>query len=427
MLRMLNSNGSSVLWVVWYERCSAATDTINTENLSNKATTTNGLWSESVVNTFVRIAPLNRDAVHGTRLGARRSPALVAHSFDTGGGVDVTLRHVPRDPRPPRPRPVHAWDENALPRYTGTVVGHVDVDTLRGADSTAAIAADAPTLAYWEAASGIANEAGVMIAESTCSAIFRAEPAGPRGGAALLCYQELTRIALERCRTARAAVEMMGRLAVRHGFAGNVGSSLAGSAETLAVVDATEAWVLHVLPDDTGKSAVFCAQRVPDGHAACVANMFIVRDVDLNDALGARRNFMLSENAISIAERCGLYNAAAAASSPNRLGATFDFTRIFSAGEARHRFYSGRRQWRALSLFAPDLGGLDPWYEDLPDYPFSVAVGPKVVPHMSYRFFCRYARYVRRYPIRPECAARSGAAGMTDRYDRQRVQEPTAE
>ena len=68
---------------------------------------------------------------------------------------------------------------------------------VHGAPTTAAaIAADAPTLAYWEAASGIANEAGVMIAGSTCSAIFRAEPAGPRGGAALLCYQELPRLAL---------------------------------------------------------------------------------------------------------------------------------------------------------------------------------------------------------------------------------------
>ena len=188
--------------------------------------------------------------------------------------------------------------------------------------------------------------------------------------------------------------------------------------ETLAVVDAAEAWVLHVLPDDTGKSAVFCAQRVPDGHAACVANMFIVRDVDLDDALGARRNFMLSENAISIAERCGLYDSAAAASSPNRLGATFDFTRIFSAGEARHRFYSGRRQWRALSLFAPDLGGLDPWYEDLPDYPFSVAVGPKVVPHMSYRFFCRVMRDTYAgTPFDLSVQPAAGPFGMTDRYD----------
>ncbi len=369
------------------------------------------------------------------RVGGR--PPLVAHSFDTDGGVDVALRHVPRNPRPPRPRPVHAWDENALPRDTGRVVGHVDVDAAAAAPAPAPTpsssprgAAAAPTLAYWEAASGIANEAGVMIAESTCSAIFRAEPAGPRGGAALLCYQELTRIALERCATARAAVETMGRLAVRHGFAGNVGSGLTGSAETLAVVDANEAWVLHVLPDDTGASAVFCAQRVPDGHAACVANMFIVRDVDLDDARGARRNFMLSENAVAVAERCGLYDAAAAAtttttttssssptSSPKQPHATFDFTRIFSAGEARHRFYSGRRQWRALSLFAPDLG-LDPWYDDLPDYPFSVAVGPGVVPHMSHRLFCRIMRDT--YggtPFDLSAQPAAGPFGATDRYD----------
>merc|ERR1712232_1249378 len=76
------------------------------------------------------------------------------------------------------------------------------------------------TYSYWEATSGIANEVGVMIAESTCSAIFVADPRGKTGGKALLGYMELSRIALERCGTARAAVELMGSLSVEHGFFG---------------------------------------------------------------------------------------------------------------------------------------------------------------------------------------------------------------
>ena len=57
---------------------------------------------------------------------------------------------------------------------------------------------------------------------------------------------------------------------------------------------------------------------------------------------------------LEVATRLGLW----------RPGERFDFAATYSAGEARHRYYSGRRMWRALSLFAPSLG-LSPRYEDL--------------------------------------------------------------
>jgi dipeptidase len=49
--------------------------------------------------------------------------------------------------------------------------------------------------------------------------------------------------------------------------------------EALQVVDPNEAWVFHILADDTGTGAVWAAQKVPAGHIAAVANQFIIRTV----------------------------------------------------------------------------------------------------------------------------------------------------
>ena len=47
--------------------------------------------------------------------------------------------------------------------------------------------------------------------------------------------------------------------------------------EALTVIDKTEAWVFHVLGDDTGASAVWVAQRVPDDHVRYSIILFLCK------------------------------------------------------------------------------------------------------------------------------------------------------
>jgi dipeptidase len=42
----------------------------------------------------------------------------------------------------------------------------------------------------------------------------------------------------------------------------------------MTVIDKTEAWVFHILSDDTGTSAVWVAQRVPDDHVSKLSKIY---------------------------------------------------------------------------------------------------------------------------------------------------------
>ena len=74
------------------------------------------------------------------------------------------------------------------------------------------------TYALIEGLYGIMNEHQVSIGESTCASKLWAAPAGSAGGKALLEASELSQLGLERGKTAREAIQVMGDLAVKYGF-----------------------------------------------------------------------------------------------------------------------------------------------------------------------------------------------------------------
>ena len=99
--------------------------------------------------------------------------------------------------------------------------------------------------------------------------------AGPHGHN-VWGIDELSRVALERCDTAKCAVQTMGAMAEAQGYY----SSAAGpesspvyddSAECLGVSDAAgNVWIFHVLTGPDHKGAIWAAQHLEDDHVRWV-------------------------------------------------------------------------------------------------------------------------------------------------------------
>lgn len=235
------------------------------------------------------------------------------------------------------------------------------------------------TYAIMEGLYGIMNEYQVAIGESTCASKLWAAPRGSANGKALLEASELSQIGLERAKTARDAIQVMGDLAVQYGFYSadydptKYGESfpMGEGGEALTVIDPNEAWMFHIIPDDTGSSAIWVAQRVPDDHITVVANSFVIRKVDPKSS-----DFLYSSNLWSIAKKLGWWD--------ERDG-LLDFKLVYSP-ERYHPNYGNRRVWRVLSFAAPSLNLPIETNANGDDYPFSVKVETLLTPEDLMRY-----------------------------------------
>lgn len=203
------------------------------------------------------------------RLATEDGSVLLTHSNDGEANVDARLVNVPAaDYAPGARRPVF-FSPESYPRFVGSarnVPEYAPTGNQAPFRELGSIPQVPHTFAYVEQTYGALNEKGLAFGESTCSGRFSASPRG-MGGKALFSVDQLTQIACERCASARDAVQLMGQLAVEHGFYG-AANSTEGSAESLMVGDPDEAFVFHILPDDTGSSAIWVAQRVPEDSGA---------------------------------------------------------------------------------------------------------------------------------------------------------------
>lgn len=186
------------------------------------------------------------------------------------------------------------------------------------------------------------NEWGVAIVSDNAGTSSETNPELEDGG---IGYG-IRRIAAERAKTAREAVEIMAELVETYGYR--------ASGRSYQVVDKDEGWMMQIV---NGKH--YCAQRVPDDEVAFIPNRYTIRKVDMEDT----ENFIVPDDLITYAIENGWYTPAVPGDYSD-----FDFAKAYQ----RNYSTTDIRQRNAYSLL---LGREIPEDEELP---FSIKLDRKL-------------------------------------------------
>lgn len=169
------------------------------------------------------------------------------------------------------------------------------------------------------------NEKQLGIGETTITG--RKELINRKG---MFMIEELQRLSLERCTTARAAIRLMGELIAKYGYA--------DGGECLTVADTKEVWHFEVFGEGAGKvGGVWAAVRIPDDHAGVSANIPRISAVNAEDTA----NCMASANVRDVARQAGYWDGEE----------PFCFWKAYGGGKKAF----GIREYFILTRLAPSL------------------------------------------------------------------------
>jgi dipeptidase len=244
---------------------------------------------------------------------------MSGHTCD--GNCDWHLRVIPAEKHRPLQGPNRAM---YVIDYTGLPGGFQH-------DVTGEIPQVAETHKYFFLECPFANEFQVFWGENTCST--RSELYELTWEEALIDWTQTSALALQRGRTARETIQVLGELIEEYG--------LNGSGESYLISDPDEVWVMEI----AGLSYQWVAARIPDDHVSPHANRFRICEVDLSDSDW----FMGSPRLIELPIERGVYDPAD----------PFCFEEVYSSSGSRESMGNRLREWRMFSLIAPS-GGWDP-------------------------------------------------------------------
>ncbi|HCK98565.1 MAG TPA: peptidase C69, partial [Candidatus Marinimicrobia bacterium] len=209
------------------------------------------------------------------------------------------------------------YDSLAMPTYKHDVVGEIPQVEY--------------THSFINTAYPCMNEKQLAIGEST----FGGRESLHESDKNMIDCQQLVRLMLERCSTAREAIQLSGDLLKKYGWS--------DEGECLTIADTKEVWHFEIVgPGKGNRGAVWVARRVPDDHISVNANGSRIRQIDLSDP----DYFMASDNIFQVAQDSGWWNPA---------NGPFEFVYAY-APESRQSYAARRREWRGFDLGAPALG-----------------------------------------------------------------------
>ncbi len=285
---------------------------------------------------------------------------MTTHTADCGT-CDWTWRKVPAaDHKPGSTRPLYTISQmRTWPPSEGLKWDLVKKD-FNGVE----IPEVPHTYGYMHGVFGYMNDQQLAMGESTIGNVRKLS--NPTQSAKTNITM-LTLLAMERCKTAREAIRLMGGLAEKYGY------GFVDGGEMLAVADPQEVWIFEIFPvgplwtPESGKpGAVWCAQRLPDDEVSVCPNESRIGEIDLED----KDHFLASANAVSLAVEQKLYDPAS--------GQPFNWKRAYSPGAGSAASSGGARQrmWRFFSAVAPSKNF--PTTLENMDFPFSVKPDKKL-------------------------------------------------
>eukprot|EP01062_Namystynia_karyoxenos_P031568 TRINITY_DN23419_c0_g1_i1.p1 TRINITY_DN23419_c0_g1~~TRINITY_DN23419_c0_g1_i1.p1 ORF type:complete len:570 (+),score=157.83 TRINITY_DN23419_c0_g1_i1:77-1786(+) len=235
----------------------------------------------------------------------------IAYTSDEGAEFGA-LRHYPAADHPPGTMR-DIWDQDSG-RYLGQIPEAAHTYNVVG---------------Y----TGGMNEHQLAIGETTFGGLKSLQ--GQEG--ALVDYETLMTLALQRARTAREAIRVMDELVQKYGYA--------SSGESFSIADTKEVWIMEMIGKGPGeKGAVWVARLVPDGWACSHANQARIRTWPRDTSVA-----LWADDVVSFAKRKGLYPADA---DPLK----FSFSDTFAPVDFFGARMGEARAWSILKELSDDPG-----------------------------------------------------------------------